>query len=108
MEGITSNNRTILDFRNDTASKLKIYRSTAGYLSLVVNGTTHSTNLSVSLNQWNRILVTFAYQGTSSQIHVYLNDYANSNTINYWIKFTRRWYTKRTSRWCLRNVGAVK
>lgn len=81
MEGTTTNNRTIFDFRSDITSKLKVYRSTAGYISLVVNGTTHYTNIAVPLNQWNRILVTFAYQGTSSQIHVHLNDYANSSTI---------------------------
>lgn len=77
LEGSNSLNKTLFDFNNNSTSKLKVFRNTSGNLTLLVNGTLHETSISVAINQWHRILVTFV----SNNVKIWLNDYDISNDI---------------------------
>ena len=46
-------------------------------MALLVNGIPHETNVSVAMNQWHRILVTFV----SNNVKIWLNDFDISNNI---------------------------
>ena len=71
LEGSSSVNKTLFDFKDGSISKLKVFRNASGKLALLVNGTPHETDISVAMNQWHRILVTFV----SNNIKIWLNDY---------------------------------